>query len=69
MLVSTKSILEKAQAQKYAVAAFNIYNLEGNISVVNAAEQIEAPVILQLHSATSHLGGRELASFCLSAAN
>ena len=69
MLVSTKSILEKAQAQKYAVAAFNIYNLEGIISVVNAAEQIEAPVILQLHSATSNLWGLELASLCLSAAN
>ena len=69
MLTSTQSILEKAQSHKYAVAAFNIYNLEGIVAVIRAAEQTEAPVILQLHPPTSNLWGRELASLCLSAAN
>lgn len=40
--------LSKAQSEGYAVAAFNVYNLEGAKAVVTAAEISRSPVILQV---------------------
>jgi hypothetical protein len=40
--------LSKAQSQGHAVAAFNVYNLEGAKAVVAAAEISRSPVILQV---------------------
>lgn len=40
--------LSKAQSEGYAVAAFNVYNLEGAKAVVAAAEISRSPVILQV---------------------
>jgi Fructose-bisphosphate aldolase class-II len=40
--------LSKAQSKGYAVAAFNVYNLEGAKAVVAAAEISRSPVILQV---------------------
>ena len=48
MLVSYKSILEKAFEGNYAVGAFNCLSLENVIGVINAAEKLNSPVILQL---------------------
>ena len=48
MLVSTKEILQRAQQEKYAVAAFNVYNLETVQAAVRAAEQENQPVIIAL---------------------
>ena len=68
MLVSTQDILEKAEKNKYAVAAFNVYNLEGVIAVINAAEDTEISVILQIHPPTLNKWGISLSSLCLEAA-
>lgn len=42
------STLSTALSQGYAVAAFNVYNLEGAKAVVAAAEISRTPVILQV---------------------
>lgn len=68
MLVDTQSILKEAIDCKYAVAAFNIYNLEGVIAVINAAEDTEIPVILQIHPMSFNTSGQPLISACLEAA-
>ena len=46
MLVSAKEMLEKAVAGKYAVAQFNINNLEWTKSILLECEELKAPVIL-----------------------
>ncbi len=48
MLVNTKEILQRAQQEKYAVAAFNVYNLETVQAAVRVAEQENQPVIIAL---------------------
>lgn len=57
MLISSKEILIKAKNNNYAVAAFNIHNLETLKSVVDAAASINAPLILQTTTGTvKHAG-------------
>lgn len=46
MLVSSKDMLEKARAGKYAVGHFNINNLEWAKAVLLTAEELQSPVIL-----------------------
>ncbi|MBR2473898.1 MAG: class II fructose-1,6-bisphosphate aldolase [Clostridia bacterium] len=46
MLVSAKSMLEKAKAGKYAVGQFNINNLEWTKSILLTAQELNSPVIL-----------------------
>jgi fructose-bisphosphate aldolase class II len=46
MLTSTKSILEKAYRQNYAVGHFNINNMEILQGIVQAAENLRSPIIL-----------------------
>lgn len=48
MLVPYKTILDKAFEGNYAVGAFNCLSLENVIGVINAAEKLNSPVILQL---------------------
>ncbi|HZG84294.1 class II fructose-bisphosphate aldolase [Paenibacillus sp.] len=48
MLVNTKQILEDAQRGQYAVAAFNVYNLETVQAAIGAAEKEGQPVIIAL---------------------
>lgn len=50
MLVNLKSILAMAEQGGYAVPAFNVYNLETLMGVVEAAEELHAPVIIQSYS-------------------
>jgi len=45
-LVTGKEILDKANSEGYAVGAFNINNMEILQGVVNAAEEMQAPVII-----------------------
>ena len=45
-LVSAKEMLEKARAGKYAVGQFNINNLEWTKSILQTAQELNAPVIL-----------------------
>ena len=46
MLVSTKEMLTKAKAGKYAVGQFNINNLEWTKAILQTAEELKSPVIL-----------------------
>jgi len=46
MLADTKKILEKARKNNYAVGHFNINNLETLQGIVQAANNLKAPVII-----------------------
>lgn len=61
-LVTTQVMLKDAQAQGYAVGAFNIENMEMAQAVVEAAQELRAPVILQTTPGTVKYAGLELYS-------
>lgn len=46
-LVSVAQLMKKADAEKYAVGAFNANNMEIIQAIIEAAEEVKAPVILQ----------------------
>ena len=50
MLVQSKEMLEKARAERYAVGSFNIFNMESARAIIAAAEEEQAPVMLQVWS-------------------
>ena len=50
MLVNLSEILEIAEKGSFAVPAFNVYNMETVIGVIEAAEELHAPVIIQSYS-------------------
>lgn len=50
MLVNLKEILAIAEKGNFAIPAFNVYNMETVMGVINAAEELSAPVILQAYS-------------------
>lgn len=50
MLVNLKEILDIAEKGAFAVPAFNVYNMETVMGVIEAAEALHAPVILQNYS-------------------
>lgn len=49
MLVGLKEILNMAQEGGFAVPAFNVYNMETLVGAIEAAEELKAPVILQVY--------------------
>lgn len=59
-LVTSKQMLLDAQKGRYAVGAFNIENLEMAQAVVQAAEELRAPVMLQTTPSTVKYAGVEL---------
>lgn len=69
MLTSTQELLETARRNVYAIGAFNVYNLEGVKAVINAAEAVRSPAMLQLHPSALKYGKLPLVSMCLEAAN
>ena len=50
MLVSFEEILDIAVKGNFAVPAFNAYNMETVMGVMEAAEEANAPVIIQSYS-------------------
>jgi tagatose 1,6-diphosphate aldolase GatY/KbaY len=56
-LVTTEQMLKDAQKGGYAVGAFNVENLEMVQAVVEAAEELESPVILQTSAKTVQYAG------------
>lgn len=68
MLSSTTSLLDTARRNAYAIGAFNVYNLEGVRAVVNAAESLDSPAMLQLHPSALSYGQSPLIALCLEAA-
>lgn len=56
-LVTTNEMLRKAQEGHYAVGAFNVENMEMVMAVIKAAEEMNAPVIMQTTPSTIRYAG------------
>ncbi len=56
MLVNLQSILKHAKENGYAVPAFNVYNMETVMGVLQAAEEMKSPVIIQFYSRLATTG-------------
>jgi tagatose 1,6-diphosphate aldolase GatY/KbaY len=69
MLTSTQELLKAAQKYSYAIGAFNLYNLEGAIAVVKAAEAENSPAMLQILPHVLDYGGSPLIALFLEAAD
>ncbi len=50
MLVGLDKILDMAEQGEYCIPAFNVYNMETARGVINVAEEMRSPVILQIYS-------------------
>ena len=61
-LVTSKDLLRQAQAEGYAIGAFNANNMECVRAVVEAAEEERAPVILQVSQGAIKYAGLRLAT-------
>jgi len=68
MLASTRELLNTALRSGYAIGAFNVYNLEGVKAVINAAEALDSPAILQIHPSALLYGKSPLVGLCIKAA-
>lgn len=68
MLASTLELLLEAQGDRRAIAAFNVYTIEGVRGVVNAAEALGQPIILQAHPGALKHGRWPLIAAMLQAA-
>jgi len=60
MLVNLSKILRQADQGRYAVGGFNITSLETALGIVQAAEELKAPVILQISEKTIDYMGLEV---------
>ena len=49
MLVSLQEIIGMAEKGGYCIPAFNVYNVETVMGVIDAAEEAKAPVIIQIY--------------------
>lgn len=49
MLVSLKQIIGMAEEGGYCIPAFNVYNMETAMGVIKAAEEMKAPIIMQVY--------------------
>jgi len=49
MLVNLKTVLDLAEKGGFAIPAFNVYNMESVIGVLEAAEEMKAPIIMQVY--------------------
>lgn len=56
-LVTTKKMLLDAQKGHYAVGAFNVENMEMVMAVIEAAEELQSPVIMQTTPSTVKYAG------------
>lgn len=59
-LMTTKEMLLKAQREGYAVGAFNAENMEMVQAVIEAAEEMKAPVIIQTTPGTLNYADPEM---------
>lgn len=49
MLINLREILDIAEKGNFAIPAFNVYNMETVMGVLKAAEEMKAPVIMQVY--------------------
>jgi len=68
MLANTLELLQSAQQARQAVAAFNVYTIEGIRAAVDAAEETAQPIILQAHPGALTHGRWALVAAMLQAA-
>jgi fructose-bisphosphate aldolase class II len=61
-LVTSADLLQQAQAEGYAIGAFNANNMECIKAVIEAAEEERAPVILQVSQGATRYAGLRLAT-------
>lgn len=59
-LATTTKMLQDAQSGHYAVGAFNVENMEMAMAVIEAAEELNAPVIIQTTPSTVKFAGLNL---------
>lgn len=59
-LVTTKELLLNAQKEGYAIGAFNVENMEMVQAVIEAAEELKSPVIMQTTPSTLKYATPEL---------
>ena len=70
MLVTLQNIVGMAERGGYCIPAFNVYNVETVMGVMDAAQELRAPVILQLYPRLiNEQVGYYLAPVALAAAN
>ncbi len=70
MLVTGDALLRHAQRHNYAVGAFNVNNMEIVQAIIDAAEELQAPVILQAsQGGIKYAGINYVAALALEAAN
>lgn len=50
MLVNLTEILEIAERKRFALPAFNVYNMETVTGIIQAAEEARSPIIMQTYS-------------------
>ena len=60
MLADTQNLVGEARKRGVAVGAFNTYSLELTQAILQAAEQLSQPVILQLGVTSVKTGGEPL---------
>lgn len=60
MITSVKEILTKAKEGGYAVGAFNTVNLETTRAIVEGAQEMHSPVIIQITEKTMEYSGGRL---------
>jgi len=68
MLVKTIEVVQEARHRGVAIGAFNTYNLELTRAIVETAEALSQPIILQLGVSAIKAGGEPLALATLAAA-
>ena len=49
MLVNLQTVIDMAEKGNYCIPAFNVYNMETVIGVLEAAEELRAPIIMQIY--------------------
>lgn len=49
MLVNFKTIIDMAEDGNFAIPAFNVYNMETVMGVLDAAEKAKSPIIMQVY--------------------
>lgn len=49
MLVSLKTVIDMAEKGNFCIPAFNVYNIETVMGVIDAAEEAHAPIIMQVY--------------------
>ena len=49
MLVNLEYVLDLAEKGNFAIPAFNVYNMESVMGVLKAAEEMRAPIIMQVY--------------------